>query len=77
MFKYLRCNKQILLYNECLEEELMSITRKFQNDKVYTIKNQKKNIYNKLALEELKTEMEILTNRRDIFETVLIAYLKF
>ena len=77
MFKYLRCNKQILLYNECLEEELMSITRKFQNDKVYTIKNQKKNIYNKLALEELKTGMEILTNRRDIFETVLIAYLKF
>ena len=77
MFKYLRCNKQILLYNECLEEELMSITRKFQNDKVYTIKNQKKNIYNKLALEELKTEMEILTNRRDIFKTVLIAYLKF
>ena len=77
MFKYLRCNKQILLYNECLEEELMSIPRKFQNDKVYTIKNQKKNIYNKLALEELKTEMEILTNRRDIFETVLIAYLKF
>ena len=77
MFKYLRCNKQILLYNECLEEELMSITRKFQNDKVYTIKNQKKNIYNKLALEELKTEMEILTNRRDIFKTVLIEYLKF
>ena len=77
MFKYLRCNKQILLYNECLEEELMSIPRKFQNDKVYTIKNQKKNIYNKLALEELKTEMEILTNRRDIFKTVLIAYLKF
>ena len=77
MFKYLRCNKQILLYNECLEEELMSIPRKFQNDKEYTIKNQKKNIYNKLALEELKTEMEILTNRRDIFETVLIAYLKF
>ena len=77
MFKYLRCNKQILLYNECLEKELMYIPRKFQNDKVYTIKNQKKNIYNKLALEELKTEMEILTNRRDIFETVLIAYLKF
>ena len=67
MFKYLRCDKQILLCNECLEEEPMYIPRKFRNDKVYTMNDQEKNIYNKLALEKLKTEMEILTNRREHF----------
>ena len=29
--------------------------------------DQEKNIYNKLALEKLKTEIEILTNKRDHF----------
>ena len=34
----------------------------------YTMNGQeKKKIYNKLALEKLKTEMEILTNRREHF----------
>ena len=28
MFKYLKCDRQILLYNECLGEEPMYITRK-------------------------------------------------
>ena len=67
MFKYLRCGKQILLYNEWLEEEPMYIPRKFRNDKVYTMNDQEKNIYSKLALEKLKTEMEILTNRPENF----------
>ena len=62
-----KCNKQILQYNEYLEEEPMYIPRKFWNGKIYTINNQEKNIYNKLALEKLKTEMEILTNRREHF----------
>ena len=67
MFKYLRCDKQILLCNECLEKEPMYIPRKFRNDKVYTMNYHKMDIYNKLALEKLKTEMEILTNRREHF----------
>ena len=66
MFKYLWCDKQILLYNECLEEP-MYIPRKFWNDKVYSMNDQENNIDNKLALEKLKTEMEILTNRWEHF----------
>ena len=67
MFKYLRCDKQLLLYNEFLEEEPMYMHRKFRNDKVYTMNDQEKSIYNKLALEKLKAEMDILTNRREHF----------
>ena len=63
-FKYVRCDKQILLYNEYLEEEPMYTPWQFQNDKVYTINDQEKNIYNKLALKKLKKEMKIRTNRR-------------
>ena len=37
MFKYLWCDKQILLYNECLEEEPMYILIKFRNNKIFTI----------------------------------------
>ena len=55
MIKYLTCDKQILLHNECLEEEPMYIPKKFRNDKVYTINDQEKKIYNKPALEKLKT----------------------
>ena len=49
MFKYLRCDKQILLYNDCLEEELMYLQSKFRNGKVYAMNDQEKKIYNKLA----------------------------
>ena len=45
----------------------MYIPRKFRNDKVYTLNDQEKKIYNKLALEKLKTETEIPTNRREHF----------
>ena len=71
MFKYLRCDKQILFYNECLEQKPLHIPRKSRNDKVYTMSDQEKNIYNKLALENLKTRMEILTNRREHFRSSL------
>ena len=71
MFKYLRCDKQILLYNECLEEEPMYINRKFRNEKVYIMNEQQQNIYKKLALEKLKTEIEILTNRQERFRNNL------
>ena len=33
----------------------MYIPRKFRNGRVYTMNDQEKNIYNKLALEKLKT----------------------
>ena len=71
MFKYLRCDKQILFYNECLEQKPLHIPRKSRNDKVYTMSDQEKNIYNKLALENLKTRMEILTNRWEHFRSSL------
>ena len=76
MYRYLRCDKQMLFYNKCLEEEPMYKPRKFQNDKVYTINDQEKNVYNKLALKKLKTKMETLINRWNIFETVLIPFEK-
>ena len=66
----------MLFYNKCLEEEPMYKPRKFQNDKVYTINDQEKNVYNKLALKKLKTKMETLINRWNIFETVLIPFEK-
>ena len=71
MFKYLRCDKQILLCNECLEEEPIFINRKFRNEKVYIMNGQQQNIYKKLALEKLKTEIEILTNRQERFRNNL------
>ena len=67
MFKHQGCDKQILLYNECLAIQPMYILWKFWNGKVYAINDQETNIYNKLALEKLKTEMEELTNRRELF----------
>ena len=66
MFKML-CHKQVLLYNKCLEEEPVYIPRKFRNNKVYTMKDQEKNIYNKLALEKINTEMETQPNRLEHF----------
>ena len=49
----------------------MYISTKSQNDKIYTMNEQEKNIYSKLGLEGLKTEMEILTNRREYFRNNL------
>ena len=55
-------NKFYFTINECLAIQPMYIFGKFRNGKVYAINDQEKNIYNKLALEKLKTEMEIPTN---------------
>ena len=52
MFNYLTCDKQVLLYNQCLEEEPIYIPRKFWIDKVSTMNDLEKNIYKKLALEQ-------------------------
>ena len=49
----------------------MYIPRKFRNDRVHIMNDNEKNIYDKLALEKLKTEMEILTNRREHFRNKL------
>ena len=38
---------------------------------MYTVNDQEKNIYNKLTLQKLKTEMEILTNRRENFRSII------
>ena len=74
MFKYPRCDKETLLYNEVLEEESMYISRKYRNGKVYTMNDEEKKIYNKLALEKLKTKMEILTIRREHFRNSIDTF---
>ena len=66
-YKFTRSDQLILLYNECLEEEPIYIPRKFRNDNTFTMNEQEKNIYFKLDLTKLKTEMEILTTRREYF----------
>ena len=66
-YKFTRSDQLILLYNECLEEEPIYIPCKFRNDNTFTMNEQEKNIYIKLDLTKLKTEMEILTTRREYF----------
>ena len=70
-YKFTRSDQLILLYNECLEEEPIYIPRKFRNDNTFTMNEQEKNIYIKLDLTKLKTEMEILTTRREYFRKKL------
>ena len=70
-YKFTRSDQLILLYNECLEEEPIYIPRKFRNDNTFTMNEQEKNIYFKLDLTKLKTEMEILTTRREYFRKKL------
>ena len=66
-YKFTGSDQLMLLYNECLEEEPIYIPRKFRNDNTFTMNEQEKNIYFKLDLTKLKTEMEILTTRREYF----------
>ena len=70
-YKYTRCDQLINLYNDCLAEEPMYIPRKFRQDSMYTMNDHEKKIYEKLNLEKLKTEMEILTTRREHFRLQL------
>ena len=64
-YKFTRSDQLILLYNECLEEEPVYIPRKFRNDNTFTMNEKEKNIYLKLDLTKLKTEIEILTTSRE------------
>ena len=48
-----------------------SLPIKLQKDKLYTMNDQEKNIYNKLALEKLKAEMKMLTTRREPFRNCI------
>ena len=36
-YKHQRADQLLLLYNECLQEGLISLLRKFQNDRVHTL----------------------------------------
>ena len=49
----------------------MYIACKFRNDNIYTMNQKEKNIYFKLDLMKLKTEMEVLTTRREHFRNKL------
>ena len=49
----------------------MYIPRKFQQYSIHTMNDREKQLYEKLNLEKLKTEMEILTARREHFRVKL------
>ena len=70
-YKYTRCDSLLNLHNDCLAEELIYIPRKFRQDPIHTINDWEKLLYEKLNLEKLKTEMEILTRRREHFRVKL------
>ena len=53
---FTRSDQLILRYNECLEEELIYIRRRFRNDNTFTMNKQEKNIYFKLDLTKLKNK---------------------
>ena len=69
--KFTHSDQLILLYNEYFEGKPIYISRKFRNDYTFTMNEQEKNIYIKLDLTKLKTEMEILTTRREYFRKKL------
>ena len=64
-YKFKRCEQLILLFNECLKEEPMYIPRKFCNDNTFTINDQVEKFYFNLDLTKLKTEIEVLTIKRE------------
>ena len=70
-YKYTRCDSLLNLHNDCLAEESIYIPRKFRQDPIHTINDWEKLLYEKLNLEKLKTEMEILTRRREHFRVKL------
>ena len=75
-YNFTRSDQLILLYNECLkEEEPIYTPRKFCNDNIFTMNEQEKNIYFKLDLTKLKTEMEVLTTKREFFRKNWTKYL--
>ena len=45
----------------------MYIPRKFRQDSIHTMNDREKQLYEKLNLEKLKTEMEIVTTRKKHF----------
>ena len=46
---------------------MMYIPRKFRQDSIHTMNDREKQLYEKLNLEKLKTEMEIVTTRKKHF----------
>ena len=70
-YKYTRCDSLLNLHKDCLAEESIYIPRKFRQDPIHTINDWEKLLYEKLNLEKLKTEMEILTRRREHFRVKL------
>ena len=70
-YKYTRCNSLLNLCNDCLAEEPMYIPRKFRQHSIQTINDREKQLYEKLNLEKLKTETEILTTRTEHFTVKL------
>ena len=70
-YKFVRCDQLILLYNVYLEGELIYILPKFRNDDICTMNQNKNNIYFKLDLMKLKTEMDVLRTRREHFRNKL------
>ena len=70
-YKYTRCDSLLNLHNDCLAEESIYIPRKFRQDPIHTMNDWEKLLYEKLNLEKLKTEREILTRRGEHFRVKL------
>ena len=71
LYKYTIWDSLLNLYNDCLAEEPMYIPRKLQQESIHMMNDREKQLYEKRNVEKLKTEIEILTTRREHFRVKL------
>ena len=64
-YKYARCEKLLLLYAECIEEDPIYVPRKFRQDSYHTNSQAERNVINTSNLHRFQTECEILRIRRE------------
>ena len=65
LYKQTRCKTLLETYSNCLTQEPMYIPRKFRKDAFHTNSKEEKKVIDKLNLQQLKTEMELLTLRNE------------
>ena len=66
-YQYVRCTSFLDLYNDCLEEEPLHISKMFRNDKKHCMLEEVKRCNERMYYQKMRNEMEILTIRRDEF----------
>ena len=67
-YKHSRCHSLLNLYTEGLEEEPLYIPRKFRNDNMFTKSKEEEHVVEKLNLQRLQAEMEVLRIRKDNYQ---------